>query len=92
MCPFVLLFPQPKSAKKRIVVVARSTSVRQLLQFLGVAAPDHDLLRFKRSDQPLDHIFDMVTPALLTQSLEPGATEVVPALPQTPAEDCPESC
>src|SRR6185369_5745075 len=76
-CRFVWLFPKPKSAEKRVVVIAQSTAVRQLLQFLGIAAPDHDLVRFKRGDQPLDHIFNMLTPALLAQSLEPGATEVV---------------
>jgi hypothetical protein len=69
------LFPKSKSAEKSVVVVARSACVRQLLQFLGIAAPDHDLVGFKRGDQPLDHIVNMVTPALLAQSLEAGATK-----------------
>jgi hypothetical protein len=28
-------------------------------------------------DQPLDHVFNVMTPALLAQSLEPDATEAV---------------
>ena len=71
------LLPKSKSAKERIVVVARSTSARHLFQFFSIAAPNHDLVRFKGGDQPLDHIANMMTPTLLAQSLEPGATEVI---------------
>src|SRR5271169_6626373 len=75
--PVPRLLPKPKSAEERVVVVARSTSERQLLQFFDIAAADHDIVGFKHRDQLLDHVFNVMTPALLAQSLEPDATEVV---------------
>ena len=77
MCSLARLPPKSKSAEERVVVVARSTSERQLLQFFGIAATDHDVVGFKYRDQPLDHVFNVMTPALLAQSLEPDTTEVV---------------
>jgi nucleoside-diphosphate-sugar epimerase len=62
-CRFARLLPKPKSAEERIVVVARSTSERQLLQFFDIAAADHDIVGFKHRDQPLDHVFNVMTPA-----------------------------
>ena len=76
-CRFARLLPKPKSAEERVVVVARSTSERQLLQFFDIAAADYDIVGFKHRDQPLDHVFNVMTPALLAQSLEPDTTEVV---------------
>ena len=76
-CCFARLLPKPKSADERVVVVARSTSERQLLQFFDIAAADYDIVGFKHRDQPLDPVFNVMTPALLAQSLEPDTTEVV---------------
>jgi len=53
-CCFARLLPKPKSADERVVVVARSTSERQLLQFFDIAAADYDIVGFKHRDQPLD--------------------------------------
>ena len=57
--------PQSESSPKRIAVVARTALRRQLLQFLHVAASEHDFVGFQSGDQASDDVCDMAAPLLL---------------------------
>jgi len=67
---FAFVFPQAKPSLERIAVVAKPAPWRQLFQFLGVAASQNHLVRFKGGRQSGNHVRNIVPPSLLAEVQE----------------------
>ncbi len=61
---FLSIFPKPKASKKCMSVITLSTSVRQLLQLLGVTATNDDIIEQEYGDKTLHHFPDALFPFL----------------------------
>src|SRR5881397_2039903 len=66
-CP---LLPQSKSALERIGVGAEADLARQLVDLVGVAAAQHDVIRLQCGKQALQDVIDRALPFLPANALE----------------------
>src|SRR4030095_16689762 len=62
---------------ERVGVVAELSAGRQLLELLGVAASEHDVLGHQRAAQALDDLGDRLAPARLAEALQSAQADVV---------------
>ena len=69
--------PQAHAAAEGILVVAAAHAVRQLLQALGVAAAEHDVVGFEGVAQALDHVEHRLAPLAVAAALTPALADVV---------------
>jgi hypothetical protein len=56
--------PQAKPSNERVGVVACSTTLRQLFQFLDVASSENYVVGLKGGDQLGHHVLDILSPFL----------------------------
>src|SRR5262249_24882225 len=69
--------PQPKSAEKRIGIVACTRMWRKRLELADVAAANNDVIGLERRNQPRHDVGDVTTPFLLAVALQAGTPHVV---------------
>src|SRR5580698_11224096 len=63
------VLPHQKSALESIRVVAEPASRWQLVQYLSVAAAEHNIIGLERGDQSGHHIKNVLPPHFLAESL-----------------------
>src|SRR5258708_3869358 len=74
---FRLVLPEAEAAQEGVFVVAQAAPLRQGLQFLGVAAAEHDVVGDEGGLETADDIVDRLLPPLLAQTLEAANADVV---------------
>ena len=77
--PFIpyLVHPQLVSARKSIVVVAQTNTLRQLAELVCVPSAEDNIFGFKRRDEPFDHIDNVLAPFHFAQALEARSADVI---------------
>src|SRR5215469_8797587 len=69
--------PKPEAASERTGLRACSATWRQLLEFFGVAAAEHNLVGLKRGGQVRNHVGNESSPLLFSQALQAAQTHIV---------------
>src|SRR5215471_4898991 len=69
--------PQPKSATKRIVVIACAGTRRQRIELLDITAADHGVIGLECGNQASYDIGNVAAPFLLAVALESAPTHVI---------------
>src|SRR5258706_731804 len=69
--------PQAEATPEGVVVVAEPGARRKLLEQLGVAATEHDVVGFERGFELLDDVRHVATPLLLAQALQPAEPDII---------------
>src|SRR5581483_1392084 len=60
--------PQPNAAKKRVTIVAQLDALRQLVQLLGIATTQHNVVGNERLLQLHQGVLNVALPGFLTQN------------------------
>ena len=71
------VLPHEESAPERIRVVAQPATGRQLLEYLSVAAAEHNIVGLERGDQSVNHVKNVLPPLFLASLLQSALADIV---------------
>ena len=70
-------FPHEKSASESIRVITQPAPRRQVVEYLGVAATENDIVGLESRNESINHIKDVLPPPFFSQSVEASRTNIV---------------